>query len=727
MEALQENENRQLEIESELAELEQEKELSEYNKKYSGIKTDSLLPSNPLASNNRKTTVSIFAAPYFKDSSLFSHPDNSDTIRKKMETDIDIYLTAPKEWRKLERKQLYIAVKQNAINKRLTSNGLTEKRTLLECQASSRYTDEKERESLLLQLKQVMAEMNTIQLQPEEELFSDRDEEFDWLAISSQEFQGFFSEKSCRLMWKNVVHPSLNHQKWSRQEDDVLKESVEQLLLYRNGFVDWEYVAAEVGNRRSALHCFMRFQQRHNTSLDKRRWTFQEDEKLKKLVNRCNISTHFVPWQKIAYYMANRTKDQCYQRYTISLQPHLRKGIFTQSEDFVIIIGVKLFGHNWAKIAEYLPNRTPIQIHSRFNIFIKANFEPWSREEDHKLLNLVKEKGNSIWAEIAQNFEKRTRSQCRSRFHIIWNLCEEYGEGFTLDKLQYRSKDHISLQRRRQIQLYEALEDALCTFMANKKSKDVVYNENIERFSNSTIAIDKIVGESIPYEIEENASIDNFTLQISDDEDLTPASDAECFELDLASTTFNTVTKEEDSTMINQNNVANEEFSTHSSYRSINRYYQLTPNGVKISKSDLLKFVLKIQDELPLKASIGESGAYESQTYQITATGTDESARYRLFQTHMPSKRMSAFVHKDKRGTLVTKYKGHRGRCSKPASIASRQSMIDRNLSSYFRCSWLGRVAKPVVMFKMAKGHNDQLRRALAAAKYYGKILQIYP
>ena len=68
-EALQENQNRQLEIESELAELEQGRELSEAK----GIKTDSLLPSNPLASNNRKATVSIFAAPYFKVSLLNTH------------------------------------------------------------------------------------------------------------------------------------------------------------------------------------------------------------------------------------------------------------------------------------------------------------------------------------------------------------------------------------------------------------------------------------------------------------------------------------------------------------------------------------------------------------------------------------------------------------------------------------------------------------------------------
>ena len=81
MEALQENQNRQLEIESELAELEQGRELSEYNKKYSGIKTDSLLPSNPLASNNRKATVSIFAAPYFKVSLANTHISSFELYR----------------------------------------------------------------------------------------------------------------------------------------------------------------------------------------------------------------------------------------------------------------------------------------------------------------------------------------------------------------------------------------------------------------------------------------------------------------------------------------------------------------------------------------------------------------------------------------------------------------------------------------------------------------------
>ena len=80
MEGLQENQNRQSEIESELAELEQGRELSESNKKYSGIKTDSLLPSNPLASNNRKATVSIFAAPYFKVSLVNTHISSFELV-----------------------------------------------------------------------------------------------------------------------------------------------------------------------------------------------------------------------------------------------------------------------------------------------------------------------------------------------------------------------------------------------------------------------------------------------------------------------------------------------------------------------------------------------------------------------------------------------------------------------------------------------------------------------
>ena len=41
-------------------------------------------------------------------------------------------------------------------------------------------------------------------------------------------------------------------------------------------------------------------------------------------------------------------------------------------EDMLLIIGVKMYGTEWAQIVEFLPNRTPIQLHSRWNSFLKV-------------------------------------------------------------------------------------------------------------------------------------------------------------------------------------------------------------------------------------------------------------------------------------------------------------------------------------------------------------------
>ena len=51
--------------------------------------------------------------------------------------------------------------------------------------------------------------------------------------------------------------------------------------------------------------------------------------------------------------MHKRTKEQCYQRYHLSLPDDLRKGCFSEEEDFMIMVGVKLFGDKaWSKIAK---------------------------------------------------------------------------------------------------------------------------------------------------------------------------------------------------------------------------------------------------------------------------------------------------------------------------------------------------------------------------------------
>jgi N-glycosylase/DNA lyase len=72
--------------------------------------------------------------------------------------------------------------------------------------------------------------------------------------------------------------------------------------------------------------------------------------------------------------MHRRTKDQCFQRYTYSLRESLKKGAFSESEDFIVMIGVRIFGESsWTKIADFLPQRTPQQIYARYTNFLKVS------------------------------------------------------------------------------------------------------------------------------------------------------------------------------------------------------------------------------------------------------------------------------------------------------------------------------------------------------------------
>ena len=110
-------------------------------------------------------------------------------------------------------------------------------------------------------------------------------------------------------------------------------------------------------------------------------------------------------------------------RYVYSIRADVRQGYFEEDEDHILLVGAKLFGHDWARISHFIPSRTPMQIHSRFNTFLKANFENWTQEEDLQLLEKVKEKGTKDWKQIANEFQSRTRSQCRQRFYYIHKVC----------------------------------------------------------------------------------------------------------------------------------------------------------------------------------------------------------------------------------------------------------------------------------------------------------------
>ena len=68
------------------------------------------------------------------------------------------------------------------------------------------------------------------------------------MKIAAKAFNRSVPETTCRLMWRNLLHPSINRDKWSKKEDRRLKELIDQpgedgLLRQRK---DWDKIAAKV-------------------------------------------------------------------------------------------------------------------------------------------------------------------------------------------------------------------------------------------------------------------------------------------------------------------------------------------------------------------------------------------------------------------------------------------------------------------------------------------------
>lgn len=145
------------------------------------------------------------------------------------------------------------------------------------------------------------------------------------------------------------------------------------------------------------------------------KWTREEDEILKELVlvygGKC--------WKKVAEHIKGRTEIQCLHRWTKILQPGLVKGPWTIQEDRKLISWVKKFGpKKWSQCSDYIKGRSDKQCRERwFNCLNpKVKKGNWTPEEDYKIFYLFKKYG-SRWANIANFFEGRSENSVKNRFY----------------------------------------------------------------------------------------------------------------------------------------------------------------------------------------------------------------------------------------------------------------------------------------------------------------------
>lgn len=181
-------------------------------------------------------------------------------------------------------------------------------------------------------------------------------------------------------------------------------------------------------------------------------FTDEEIEHLTGIIEQCRIGD-YIPWNQVVYFTDGRSKFQLKQFWEKYLTKQNNKGQWSLLEDAVLHVAFKKFSLNWRKIAIYLPGRSNRQCRERYvNRLAVGNrrLGNWTKEEDTKLLNLIKEKGPNF-KEISKILKSRNDSQIRNRYKVIVKF-KESG-----DKLSYKRSRQLEIETMKLNYLYERL------------------------------------------------------------------------------------------------------------------------------------------------------------------------------------------------------------------------------------------------------------------------------
>ncbi|KAK1367748.1 Myb-related protein like [Heracleum sosnowskyi] len=154
---------------------------------------------------------------------------------------------------------------------------------------------------------------------------------------------------------------------WTPEEDEILRQAVQRF----NG-KNWKKIA-ECFKERTDVQCLHRWQKVLNPELVKGPWSKEEDDIIIQLVEQIGPKK----WSSIAQHLPGRIGKQCRERWHNHLNPSINKDAWTLEEEMALIRAHQVYGNKWAELTKFLPGRTDNSIKNHWNSSVKKKLDSY--------------------------------------------------------------------------------------------------------------------------------------------------------------------------------------------------------------------------------------------------------------------------------------------------------------------------------------------------------------